>query len=135
HSRIKQRRLAFLHVRSSDAPFAHSIPGDMDPAIFTNRDLCTANRPNSHGRVRLGVHLDRLRKVLLAGLTANVENVAAFRVALEIDEVDDAFGIHCRLRLDAAAGSAEQTHLRSAIAGPADRSEENQCKRGSQTDR
>src|SRR5206468_13007936 len=76
----------------------------------------------------------RLRKVLLAGLTANIENVAAFRVALEIDEVDDAFGLHCRLRLDAAAGSAEQTHLRSAIAGPADHSEENQCKRGSQNE-
>src|SRR5437588_11929092 len=79
----------------------HPIPSDMDASIFANGELSAANGAHGHGSVTLHVDGHGFGKFLLAGFAADVENVAAFGVAFEVDQVDDALGIQGGLGLDA----------------------------------
>ncbi len=111
------------------APFTHTIPNDVDATVFTNCKLSAANCADGHGSVWLTVDSDWFGKVVLAGFASDVENVSAFRVAFEIYEVDDAFGVHCGLGLNAVIRSTEQTDLWRSIVSSGDRSEEERYKR------
>jgi len=51
--------------------------------------------------MRLTVDGQRFGKFLLHRFAVDVENVAAFRIAFEVDEVDNAFRVHSGLRLNA----------------------------------
>ena len=59
----------------------------------------------------MGVNRQGFGKFVLPGFMADVKNVPGFRVAFEINEVDRAFAIGRRLRLDAVVGSAKQFYV------------------------
>jgi hypothetical protein len=94
----------------------------MDPAILSNGELCSANGPHGHSGMRLRVNLHWFGKVGLTALSAEVEDVAAFWIAFEIDQVDLAFIVHSRLRLNAIVWRAQQTDLRCGLARVRNRS-------------
>ncbi len=77
----------------------------------------------------LGVNRDGFGKFALPWFAADVKNVAAFRVPFEVNQVDDAFGVHGGLGLDAVVWSSKQTDLWRSIVGSGDRSEEERYKR------
>jgi hypothetical protein len=60
----------------------------------------------------LGVDLNWFRKRSLGRLTPDVENISAFGTALIIDEMEDAFGVHCGLGLDAVVGGSKEINAR-----------------------
>src|SRR5215831_17172783 len=73
---------------------AHSVPDDMDATIPADGELRAADRADGGSRVRLDVNLDWRGEFLAAGLAPDIKNVAAFRVAFEIDEMDDRSVVH-----------------------------------------
>jgi hypothetical protein len=83
----------------------------MDTAIFSDSELGSGNRAHGHGGGGMSVHLDRFGKLFLAGLATHIENVPSSRLAFEVDEVDNASGVHSGLGLNAAAGCAEQLYF------------------------
>ena len=62
----------------------------MDPPASAEGDLTAADRPDRDRRARLAVDPDRRREAIRARLATGIEEVAAGRLALEVDEVDDA---------------------------------------------
>src|SRR6266568_4092671 len=90
-------------VNSERERLAHTVPGDVNTAIFSNGELSAADRAHGHGGMWLSVNRQRFGKFVLPGFAADVEDVAAFRVAFEVNEVDDAFDVRGCLRLNAAA--------------------------------
>ena len=73
-------------VGGSGGTFGHAVPGDVNAAILSNGQLSTANRAHRHGGVWLSVNRDGPGKVVLPGFAADVENVAGFGIAFEVDE-------------------------------------------------
>src|SRR5438132_14072450 len=92
---------------------AHAVPGDVNAAIFSNGELSAADRAHGHGGMWLSVNRDGFGKFVLPGFAADVRNVAGFRVAFEVNEVDHAFGIGRGLGLDAVVRSGEEFHMLS----------------------
>src|SRR5438132_875652 len=98
-------------VGSGGRRLAHTIPGDVNTAIFSNGELSATNGAHGHGGVWLSVNLDRFGKFGLARFAADVKNVSGFRVAFEVNQVNDAFGVSGRLWLDAVVWGTEQADL------------------------
>ena len=74
------------------------------------RAICAAaDGPHRDGAAGLAVDADRRGEGCRAGLVAGVEEVAAGRVALEVDQVDRPLGVDRRLGLDAAVGCLRQS--------------------------
>jgi hypothetical protein len=73
----------------------------VDATVFADGKLSAANRAHGYGGVGLSVHLDWFGEVIVSGIAADVENIAAFGITFEVDEVDNAFGVHSGLGLNA----------------------------------
>src|SRR6266700_4066195 len=86
----------------------HAVPCDMNTAIFADGELRSPDCAKCHGGMKLSVDWQWFGKFILAGFAANVENVAAFGVAFEVDEMDNTFCVHGRLRLNAALGRGNE---------------------------
>jgi hypothetical protein len=83
-------------------------------AAARRRDLPAVHRPGRDRRARLAVDPHWRRESLRARLEPAIEQVAAGRIALEKDQVNDAPVIDHLLRLDAALGGREHPHITGA---------------------
>src|SRR5207244_2780712 len=57
HASVKQGMFVLIVSRQGGHAFAHSVPRHMDPAIFAESQLGSANRPNGHGSMSITVDL------------------------------------------------------------------------------
>ena len=101
--------------------FAHTVPDDVDALVLSNGELGTADCAHSHGGVRSGVDLDWFGVVALSRLATDIEDVLGVGLTLEVDEVDDSFGVHGGLRLNAIVWGAHQVDLGGGFAGSSSR--------------
>jgi hypothetical protein len=83
----------------------------VDTVVSADNDLSAADRTQSRHGAGFGVDLDGLGKLVLSGVTVDVKNVSAFRLAFEVNEMHAAVGVNGSLWLDAVIGSAERGHL------------------------
>src|SRR5258706_8536890 len=92
--------VAGVRVERNTSP--HAIPGHVDAAIFSNRELSAANGAHGHRGMRFRINSQRFGKVSLAGLASDVEDIATRWITLEVNKMDDAFAIDSGLRLNTA---------------------------------
>src|SRR5438552_2287626 len=81
---------AGVEKRDGRSPTAHTIPGDVNTAIVSNRELSAANRADGHGGVWLSVNRDRFGKFVRSRLAADIKNIPGFWVTFEVNQVEDA---------------------------------------------
>ena len=101
-------KTASRHLRGNlKAEFA-----DLSTAVVSaDSDLSAADRTQSRHGAGFGVDLDGLGKLVLSGVTVDVKNVSAFRLAFEVNEMHAAVGVNGSLWLETVFGGEERGHL------------------------
>src|SRR5262249_45282384 len=111
-----------------------AVPGDVNPPSFAQGDLPTADGPDRDRRAGLAVDPDWLGEALRAQLESSVEEVAAGRVSLKVNQVDDALIVDRRLGLNATIGRLDHPHAHAhttgacPFIGPSRYSEPDRCR-------
>jgi len=86
----------------------------VDAAVFTNSELGSSNGAEGNGGMKLSINLNGIGKLLLTWRAPNVEDVAAFWIAFEIEEVDSAFRVHSGLGLNAVVWGGDEFDVLAA---------------------
>src|SRR4051812_3959634 len=89
----------------------------MNPARFANRELPTPDRAECNGTAGLAIHTNWCAEGLVSRAFSEVGDVGRARISMEVDEMDDAFGIDDSLRLQSVLGSLD--HLTMLLSSPA----------------
>jgi hypothetical protein len=107
-SRVEDR-IYFLAVDGGPESAFAASPDHVHATILAERQLRSANCSGDSRAPRPAVDLNRCAESLVCRRLAHVENIPAVGRALVVDQMDGSLGVHCRLRVNATIGSADES--------------------------